>query len=388
LILYVDGTLQAITNTTTNFEENWPQLPPLVSYGNSEDNNRYLQYQSFLHANQATNIVIQGKGTIDAQGAWWWDAFHHRSSTLPAGRPNLLQFVNCTNIEITGVTMQDSPFWTIHPVYCTNVHIHHMKIRSPLYAPNVDGIDPDSSKNVLIESNDISCGDDHIAIKAGRCGDGKTMIDSIDCMKDDNFRLGAYTTSNVTIRYNTFRTGMGIALGSELSGGIENVQVYQNIIGLCDHGHDSPETSCGWGHAIHLKTSLTRGGFLRNLQFHTNIIYNTTGFLLLETDYQDNQHKLPPNYPTTELRNISIRSNSGLGLAVSMNFGCSEFMQCDQIQVIDNWILDGTSSNYHCSYVDTYQVENNFPSGLEECMYDSMNRSEAVLPLTDFRSMA
>ena len=381
VILHVDGTLRAITNATSgiDFDESWPQLPPLPSYGNSEDNNRYLQYQAFLYASEATNIVIQGEGTIDTQGAWWWDAFRNRPSTLPAGRPNLLQFVNCSNIEITGVTMKDSPFWTIHPVYCTDVHIHHIKIRAPLYAPNVDGIDPDSSRNVLIEFNDVSCGDDHIAIKAGRCGDGSTSIDSINCLTDDHFRLGSYITSNITIRYNIFRTGMGIALGSELSGGIEYVNAYQNIIGLCEHGHDSPERSCGWGHAIHLKTTLTRSGFLRHLQFYDNTIYNNTGFLFLETDYQDNKHKLPPNFPTTKIQNISIRGNSGLGMAVGVTLGCSNYLQCNQIQVKDNWILHGTSANYFCSYVHSYHVENNFPAGLEACMYESMNRTEPLV---------
>jgi polygalacturonase len=390
LLLQVDGTLEAIANTTQNFENNWPKLPPLPSYGNARDRGHYFQYQAFLYANQATNLIIRGQGVIDGQGAWWWDAFHNRPETIPAGRPNLIRLLNCTDVEITGVTLLNAAFWTLHPVYSTNVYIHHIQIRAPLYAPNVDGIDPDSSRNVMIEHNDISCGDDYIAIKAGVCG-GPNDGDPIDCNQDDKFRRGVFTTSNITVRYNTFRTGMGVALGSELSGGIENVQVYQNIMGLCDYGADHPKTSCGWGHGIHMKTTIMRGGFLRNIQVHTNIIYNTTGFILLETDYQDKDHKQPPNYPTTEIRNISVRSNSGLGSAVAMKFGCSKYMQCEQVYVADNWILHGQPSNYHCSYVDTYLVEhNNVPSGLNKCMYESMNRTEvtSVMTTESFRSIA
>jgi polygalacturonase len=401
LILHVDGTLQAITNETLGFDDKWPQLPPLPSYGNSRDGGgHYLQYQSFLHAQHATNIQIRGQGIIDGKGAWWWDQVRNKNaSSLRAGRPNLIQFVNCSQIEITGVTLKDSPFWTVHPVYSRDIHIHHTTIRAPLHAPNVDGIDPDSSRNVLIEHNDISCGDDHIAIKAGVCGDGRrrrrrdgddNKASVPDCRQDVHFARGDYISSNITIRYNILRTGMGIAFGSELSGGIENVFVYQNIIGLCDYydNDNNNETSCGWGHAIHFKTTLTRGGFLRYIYVHTNLVYNTTtGFLLLETDYQDKEQQ-PPDYPTTRIHNISIQSNSGMGLAKDMRFECSKYMVCENITVSDNWISDDSSSSnyYHCSYIDTYQVENNIPKGLERCMYESMNRSESIITPFEFPS--
>jgi polygalacturonase len=377
VILHVDGSLEAITNSTRFFHMLWPQIPPLPNYASSEDNGRYLQYQSFLYASKANNITISGSGTIDGKGQWWWDAFQHNSSSLPAGRPNLIGFVNCTNVEITGVTLKDSPFWTVHPVLSSDIHIHHMTIRAPMYAPNVDGIDPDSSQNVLIEHNDISCGDDHIAIKAGRCGLGNSWIDKIHCEENVNFSNGNFKTSNITIQYNTFRTGMGIALGSEISGGLEDVHVYKNIIGLCEHGPDNPLKSCGWGLAMHFKTTLTRGGYMRNVRFQDNIIYNNTAFFQIETDYQNHGHALPP-YPTTELKNISLIGNRGLGLATSMNFDCSQYLPCNEILVQDNRILHGTSDSYHCNFVETYQEENNFPPGLGDCLYHSINHTEDI----------
>ena len=72
------------------------------------------------------------------QGDWWWHNRRNRS-LVHSGRPNLVQLVGCTGIEVTGVTLRDSPFWCLHPVMSRDVHIHHMKIRARMYAPNSDG---------------------------------------------------------------------------------------------------------------------------------------------------------------------------------------------------------------------------------------------------------
>ncbi|MGK3750356.1 MAG: polygalacturonase [Bacillariaceae sp.] len=131
ITLQVDGTLQALDWTTTD----WPQIPPLATYGNSRDG-PYLQYQAFIYASHASSIRIVGIGMIDGNGQEWWDAFENDRSILKAGRPNLIQLLDCHQVEISGVTLIDSPFWCLHPVLCTDVHIHHIKIRSHMYAPN------------------------------------------------------------------------------------------------------------------------------------------------------------------------------------------------------------------------------------------------------------
>jgi polygalacturonase len=190
----------------------------------------------FVSIFNSSNFILRGTGVINGRGQWWWDATgkhnSHHPSTLKAGRPNLVRLVDCTHVEISGVTLQDSPFWCLHPVRCSHVHVHNVTITSPLlHAWNSDGVDPDSSQHVLIEYNDIGVGDDHIAIKAGVCGDGSPN----DC-HDEAWSSGLYTTKNVTVRYNTFRNGMGVvALGSELSGGMQDILVHDNVIGLCAH---------------------------------------------------------------------------------------------------------------------------------------------------------
>ena len=323
ITLHVDGTLRALYWNETD----WPRIAPLVNYGTSEDSGFYLQYQSFLYANNASNIRITGKGTIDGKGQAWWDAFRNHEY-LTAGRPNLIQFVHCNNIEIAGVTLKDSPFWCVHPVLCTDVHIHHTKIRSHMYAENSDGIDPDSSKNVLIEDNDVSCGDDHIAIKAGLCGKGKAL----DCDKNYEFSDGTYETVNITIRRNIFRTGMGIALGSECSGGIRDVLIEDNLVGVCEPGH-CEVGCCGWSPGLHLKTTDTRGGHMENIMFRNNTVYNTTSVIFLETDYQTNNDNV--GRPTL-IKNLTFQSNKGRGSAEGISLSCSKDLPCQDVSFIDN----------------------------------------------------
>jgi polygalacturonase len=141
-----------------------------------------VQFQAFVYAHTATDLTISGSGTIDGSGEWWWANLKNRTA-VPSGRPNLIQMVDVKGIEVTGVTLLNSPFWCLHPVQSQDIHVHHMKIRSrmctcprplspPLLlqfliklvhvldAPNSDGVDPDSSRNVMIEHNDISTGDD------------------------------------------------------------------------------------------------------------------------------------------------------------------------------------------------------------------------------------
>ena len=327
--LQVDGTLQALNWTATD----WPQIPPLATYGTSEDGYHFLQYQAFLYASHAHDIRIVGKGIVDGQGQSWWDAFKTPDhSLLKAGRPNLVQLVDCHQVEISGVTLKDSPFWCLHPVLCTDVHIHHIKIRSHMYAPNSDGIDPDSSRNVLIEDNDVSCGDDHIAIKAGVCGKNSGSPFE-DCDKIKAFTDGTYETVNITIRRNIFRIGMGISLGSECSGGIRNVLIEDNLVGVCQPGH-CEDGCCGWSPALHLKTTDTRGGHMKNIVFRNNTIYNTTSVISLETDYQKG-HKKIEGRPTL-IQNLSFQSNRGRGTAKGINFSCNKDLPCRNVTFLNN----------------------------------------------------
>lgn len=131
-----------------------------------------------------------------------------------------------------------TPFWNIHPVYCSNVVIRNVTILAPHDSPNTDGIDPDSSSNICIEDCYISTGDDAIAIKSGW----------------DEYGI-AYgrPSSDITVRRITGSSPFaGFAVGSETSGGVENV--------LAEHLNFFTS-----GFGIHIKTNTGRGGFIRNV---------------------------------------------------------------------------------------------------------------------------
>ncbi|PKI77921.1 hypothetical protein CRG98_001713 [Punica granatum] len=231
LYLARGAVIKAVQDTWT-----WPLIAPLPSYGRGRERpgGRYI---SFIHGDGLRDVVITGEnGTIDGQGDVWWNMWRQR--TLRFTRPNLVEFVNSKGIIISNVIFRNSPFWNIHPVYCRNVVIRYVTILAPYDSPNTDGIDPDSSSNVCIEDSFISVGDDLVAVKSG--------------WDEYGIRYGRLSSS-ITIRRLTGTSPFaGIAVGSEVSGGVENV--FAENINLYNTGI-----------GIHIKTNIGRGGFIKNI---------------------------------------------------------------------------------------------------------------------------
>ena len=128
------------------------------------------RYGAVVGAVRATNVSITGGGVIDGQGSYFWalvDANHKTPGTLKCSRPHLIEFENSTDISVTGLTLQNSPFWTTHFIYSHRIRASELTILAPATRGNTDGINPDSSTDVTIENCFISNGDDGIAIKSG-----------------------------------------------------------------------------------------------------------------------------------------------------------------------------------------------------------------------------
>ncbi len=153
--------------------------------------------------------------------------------------PMFISPINCKNVLIEGITLVNTAFWNIVPTYCNNVIIRGVKVNS-VGIPRGDGIDIESSKNVLIEFCTLSCGDDCFTLKAGRGEDG--------------IRVNK-PTENVVIRYCMAKEGHGgITVGSETAGVIKNVYV-----------HDCFLDNTGVG--LRFKTRRPRGGGGQNLTY-------------------------------------------------------------------------------------------------------------------------
>ncbi|KAJ0714274.1 putative glycoside hydrolase, family 28, pectin lyase/virulence factor [Helianthus annuus] len=250
---WVTGSFNVVSDSTLFLEEGalvmgsqdpkeWPIIEPLPSYGRGRERlgGRHI---SLIHGDGLTNVVITGQnGTIDGRGKMWWDLWWNR--TLEHTRGHLVEIMNSKNILISNLTFRNSPFWTIHPVYCSNVVIKDMTILAPLNAPNTDGIDPDSCTNVCIEDCYIESGDDLVAVKSGWDQYGTSM---------------ARPSSNIIIRRvsGTTPTCSGVGIGSEMSGGVSNIRV-ENL-----HIRNSAA-------GVRIKTDVGRGGYIENITI-TNI---------------------------------------------------------------------------------------------------------------------
>lgn len=236
-------------------------------------------HSPMIYAYHANNIAITGKGTIDAQGGrefapWSQREAPDRNRLRDMGeklvpvhervfgkgttlRPSCIQFIGCSRILVEGLTIKNSPFWTIHPVYCDNVIVRGVTIDS--HYPNNDGCDPESTSNVLIEDCIFRTGDDAIAIKAGRDADGRRI---------------ARPSKNIVIRNCLFNSECnGLCIGSEMSGGVEDIYMDNIQIGTVKN-------------ALYFKSNPDRGGYIRNVQVSNITIERSKGAILrFETNY-------------------------------------------------------------------------------------------------------
>jgi len=137
--------------------------------GSSRDGpTRIDRYASLIHGENLTNVTICGSGRIEGQGQPWYDMkLGYSQRPLLHGRPAVIELLWSSNVQIRNITITNSPFWAIHPAYCSDVIIDGVSIINPWKSPNTDGIDIDSCDNVTVTNNYITCGDDNIAIKSG-----------------------------------------------------------------------------------------------------------------------------------------------------------------------------------------------------------------------------
>lgn len=240
-------------------------------------------YSPFIYGYQLENVAIIGEGIIDGNASdsfGKWHAQQKESQLLSRKmnhenvpvkervfgkghflRPQLIQFFECKNILMEGVTIKNSPFWCVHFLKSENITARGMKFEA--FNKNNDGFDPEYSKNILIEDIDFNNGDDNVAIKAGRDHEG---------------RKTAITSENIIIRNCRFKGLHGVVIGSEMSAGVQNVFVENcSYGGYCKRG-------------IYLKSNPDRGGFIRNI-YVNNVEFGEVEDAFFITSYYHGEGK-------------------------------------------------------------------------------------------------
>lgn len=269
-------------------------------------------YSPLIYAYQCKNIAITGEGGIKAKMDTWEQWFPRPSGHMQSIkrlynlawerspveqrqmvndtahlRPQFIQFNRCENVLLEGIKIANSPFWTIHPYLCKNVVIRKVQVYA--HGHNNDGVDPEMSQNVLIEDCVFDQGDDAIAIKSGRNPEG--------------WRLKT-PSKNIAIRNCIVKNGHQlVAIGSELSGGIENIFV------------DNCKVNDGARlmHLLFIKTNERMGGYVKNI--YVNNVRSgkiDLGILGIETDVLYQWRTLVPTYEKrlTPIQNVFLTNIS------------------------------------------------------------------------------
>lgn len=142
-----------------------------------------LEGQNLTYFAALVNVIgvdgftLSGEGKINGNGLRFWKSFWLRRQVNPQCtnleelRPRLVYIADSKDVQLSGVRLENSPFWTTHLYRCENVKLLNLSIfapHSPVKAPSSDAIDIDVCKNVLVKGCYMSVNDDSIALKGGK----------------------------------------------------------------------------------------------------------------------------------------------------------------------------------------------------------------------------
>jgi polygalacturonase len=263
-------------------------------------------YSPYIYAINKTDLAITGKGTFNGNAyggfkEWRPKQKPAQSKARQMGhdlvpveerkfgegyflRPAFIQFMHSENILISGVTIENVPFWVMQPTYCKSITIKDVTVNSQFL--NNDGIDFDSCEDGLVEDCVFNCGDDAIAIKSGR--------------DNDAWRVGK-PSRNIVIRNCLAENVLhGMAFGSEMSGGMENIYIDNFIMKNVRQ------------YAIQFKANRDRGGYIKDV-FIDGVFIDTARTAIFFTNdyhgYRGGNH--PSEFHHIEIKNLICNHANG-----------------------------------------------------------------------------
>lgn len=134
-------------------------------------------FAALVNVDKVDGFTISGKGTINGNGLRYWKAFwlrrqfNPKCTNMDEMRPRLVYISNSKNVQLSGVRLMNSPFWTTHFYKCENVKLLDLHIyapKAPVKAPSSDAVDIDVCKNFLIKGCYMSVNDDAVVLKGGK----------------------------------------------------------------------------------------------------------------------------------------------------------------------------------------------------------------------------
>lgn len=221
------------------------------------------------------NVVIGGKGTIASGGKilaerviglerermreeleQMGDRIQEceNEDTIPGRvRPRLIHLCNCQNVTISGLTLKNGACWNVHMIYSDQVITNGCTFYSE-GVWNGDGWDPDSSTNCTIFDCSFYTGDDSVSIKSGKNPEGNVI---------------GKPSRGIRIFSCKGMSGHGITIGSEMSGGVEDVYIWD-----CDMSKSL--------YGIEIKGTKKRGGYVRNVRVRdcclSRVLFHSVGY--------------------------------------------------------------------------------------------------------------
>jgi polygalacturonase len=320
------------------------------------------------------NSGIVGDGIIDGQGGEpnvgstqsWWDQNAGSSGNSPA----LIAVRGAVNFTLYRITLHNSPKFHVK-LGATGFVVWGVTIKAPTSAANsvgtalsysnahnTDGIDPgQAASNGYIVCSKISTGDDHIAIK----GSSATGV------------------RHLVIAHNRFGAGHGMSIGSEFTGGVSDISVYDLSIDGQDMG-----TSGGSSNGIRIKSDSSRGGLVNNVSYSDVCVRNLSNPILLTPYYSTSTGSSIPQYTNIKIENFHGISGGSNTPKVTLNG--YDTAHLDSI-ALDNVVIDDiAASNVSASYTAVTLGPGNVnftPSGTGVTVANSIAGTSVPNPCTN-----
>jgi exo-poly-alpha-galacturonosidase len=245
-----------------------------------------------------TDVDLTGEGMIDGSGDQWMERFPRGSRELHTGRPRLIAVQNCKDVKVCNFSFKNHACWGLFILYSEDVLVQNLTIRAAHNIISSDGIDVDSSRNVRITGCDIDVNDDCIAIKSG---------------KDEDGRRVNRPAEDVVVENCHFRYGHGgVSMGSEMSGGIRNVEI-RNCVMDADN----------WA-PIRFKSQPSRGGVVENITYRDIELNGTRKAFEFNMAWRMVPPLKPPSNPLPVVRNVNIINVSGTVNVVGDMYGLED----------------------------------------------------------------